>query len=81
MAACLTDQADGCQFVFALAYGPSISTSWGGLWEDMLQMCETFPSHPVLIGGDFNMTLAVEDRPNGMGGRDPGSVQFWDMLF
>ena len=81
VAACLTDRADGCQFVFALAYGPLIFTSWGELWEDMLQMCETFPSHPVLIGGDFNMTLAVEDRTNGMGGRDPGSVQLWDMLF
>ena len=35
----------------------------------------------MLIGGDFNVMLAAEDRPNGMGGRDPGSVQFRDTLF
>ena len=31
----------------------------GELWEDLIQMCETFPSHPELIGGDFNVTLAA----------------------
>ena len=46
----------------------------------MIQMCETFPNHPVLIGGDFNVTLEAEDRPNGMGGKDPGSVQFRETL-
>ena len=44
-------------------------------------MCETFPSHLVLIGGDFNVMLAAEDRPKGIGGRDPRSVQFRDTLF
>ena len=46
----------------------------------MIQMCETFPNHPVLIGGDFNETLEAEDRLNGMGGKDPRSVQFRETL-
>ena len=75
-AACLTSWADDRHIVFASVYGPSISTSQGELWEDMIQMCETFPNHPVLIRGDFNVTLEAEDRSNGIGGRDPGSVQF-----
>ena len=53
VAACLTNRADGRQYVFALAYGPLISTSRGELWEDLIHMCETFPSHSMLIGGDF----------------------------
>ena len=79
-APCLTSGADDRQIVFASVYGPSISTSRGELWEDMIQMCETFPSHPVLIEGDFNVTLEAEDCLNGMGGRDPGSVQFRETL-
>ena len=81
VAACLMNRADGRYYVFASAYNPSISIARGELWEDLIQMCETFPSHPVLIGGDFKVTLAAEDRPNGMGGRDLGSVQFRDTLF
>ena len=79
-AACLTSRADDRQIVFASVYGPSISTSRGKLWEDMTQMCETFSNHPVLIGGDFNVTLEAEDRPNGMGDRDPSSIQFRETL-
>ena len=79
-APCLTSQADDRQIVFASVYGPSISTSRGELWEDMIQMCETFPNHPVLIGGDFNVTLEAEDHLNGMGSKHPGSVQFRETL-
>ena len=35
---------------------------------------------PILIGGDYNMTLAADDRSNGVGGRDPGSAQFQEVL-
>ena len=75
------NRADGRHYVFASMYGPSISTFQGELWEDLIQMCETFLSHPVLIGGDFNMTLAAKDRPNVTGSRDLGSVHFLDTLF
>ena len=43
-------------------------------------MCGVFPNLPVLIGGDFNVTLAAADRPNDTGGRDQGSAQFREML-
>ena len=35
---------------------------------------------PLLIGGDFNVTLDAEDRPNDMGGVDPGSTRFREVL-
>ena len=35
---------------------------------------------PLLIGGDFKVTLAAEDRPYDMGGLDPGSARFREML-
>ena len=31
-------------------------------------------------GGDFNVTLRADDRPNGGSSRDPGSSQFWDII-
>ena len=37
-------------------------------------------NHAVLIGRDFNVTLEAEDRPNSIGGRDLGSVQFLEIL-
>ena len=30
--------------------------------------------------GGFNVTLEVADRPNGLGGHDPGSTEFRDVL-
>ena len=33
-----------------------------------------------MIGGDFNVTLRANDRPNGEGERDPGSSQFREVL-
>ena len=72
--------ADGIHFVFALAYGPTIPTVWGELWEDLIQLCGAFPNLPTLIGGDFNVTLAAADRPNDAGGRDQGSARFREVL-
>ena len=39
-----------------------------------------FPNMPQLIDGDFNVTLAAEDRPNNMGGLDPRSARFREVL-
>ena len=43
-------------------------------------MCGVFQNLPVLIGGDFNVTLAAADRPNDTGRRDQGSVRFREVL-
>ena len=34
----------------------------------------------MLIGGDFNVTLAVVDWSNDTGGRDQGSTRFKEVL-
>ena len=67
-------------FVSASAYGPSATSLRGELCEDLVQLCGAFPDTPILIGGDFNVTLAAADRPNGAGGRDPRSAQFREVL-
>ena len=80
VAACLVNRMDGSVFVTASAYGPSATSLRGVLCEDLVQLCGDFPDTPILIGGDFNVTLAAADRPNGAGGRDPGSAQFREVL-
>ena len=80
VAAHLLRWADGIHLVFASAYGPTIPTVRGELWEDLIQLCGAFPNLPTLIGGDFNVTLAAADRPNDAGGRDPGSARFKEVL-
>ena len=79
-AAQLKHRKDGTCIVVASAYGPSISGRREELWEDLRQLHGTFDSAPMLIGGDFNVTLWPDDRPDGGGGRDPGSSQFREVL-
>ena len=80
VAARLSCWADDRHLIIASAYGPAIPTNQGELWEDLLQLCRAFPNMPLLIGGDFNVTLDAEDRPNDMGGSDPGSARFREVL-
>ena len=56
--------------MFASAYGPTVPTVRGELWEDLIPLCGAFSNLPVLIGGDFNVMLAAVDRPNDTDGRD-----------
>ena len=80
VAARLVNRMDGSAVVTTSAYVPSATTLRGELWEDLVQLCRAFPDTPILIGGDFNVTLAVADRPNGAGGRDPRSAEFREVL-
>ena len=80
VAARLVNRRDGFSAVVASAYGPAAPTLRSELWEDLAQLHETFPESPILIGGDFNVTLAASDRPNDGGGQDPGSSQFWEVI-
>ena len=79
-AARLTVREDGNLLVAASVYGPTAVQRREELCEDLSQLCTIFPGSPLLIGGDFNVTLAPEDRPNGMGGCDPGSAQLRNLL-
>ena len=80
VAARLVNRTDGVAIVMAPAYGPSIPARRGELWADLVQLCGAFPETHILIGGDFNVTLAANDRPNGAGGRDSGLAQFREVL-
>ena len=80
MAARLTLRAEGRSLVVASVYGPPVASNGEELWEDLTQLCLTFPNAALLIGGDFNVTLTAEDRPNDMGGQDPGSARFRETL-
>ena len=79
-AARLVYRTDGNAIVMASAYGPSTPSRRGELWEDLAQLCRAFPNTLILIGGDYNVTLAADNRPNGAGGRDPGLAQFREVL-
>ena len=79
-AARLACRVDDRHLVIASAYGPAIPTNWGELWEDLTQLCRTFPNMPLVIGGDFNVTLTAADRPNDTGSLDPGLARFREVL-
>ena len=79
-ATCLKSRRDGTVLAVASVYGPTNSSKREELWEDLRQLQGVFPKTPLLVGGDFNVTLRANDRPNGGGGRDPGSAQFREVL-
>ena len=73
-AAHLKSRRNGTPFVVASVYDPTHPGRREELWEDLRQLHGAFPETPMLIGGDFNVTLRASDRPNGGGGRNPGSA-------
>ena len=80
VAACLACRADDHHLVIASAYGPAIPTNRGELCEDLTQLYRAFPNTSLLISEDFNVMLAAKDQPNNMGGLDPGSICFKEVL-
>ena len=79
-AAHLKSRRDGTPFVVASVYCPTHPGRREELWEDLRQLHGAFPETMMLIGGYFNVTLRANDRPNGGGGRDPGSAQFRELI-
>ena len=76
----LKSRRDGTPFVVASVYGPTHPGKREELWEDLRQLHGAFPETMMLIGGDFNVTLRTNDRPNDGGGRDPSSAQFRELI-
>ena len=76
----MASRADGSQLVAASAYGPTAIQKREELREDISQLCTIFVGIPLIIGSDFNVTLALDDRPNGLGGCDPRSAQLRNVL-
>ena len=64
VAACLVNRMDINAIVTASAYGPSAPTLRSKLCKDLVQLCGAFPDTPILISGDYNVTLAADDHPN-----------------
>ena len=79
-AAKLVARPDGNHLVVASAYGPTAVLRQEELCEDLRQLCTSFSGSPLIIGGDFNVTLAPKDRPNGLGGHGPSLAQLWLLL-
>ena len=80
VAAKLVSRRDGFSVVVAFVYGPSAPALRHELGEDLARLRGTYPDSPLLIGGDFNVTLQANDQPNGGGGRDPGSRQIREVI-
>ena len=62
VAARLSRCMDGLSWVAPSAYGPQPSARQMELWEDLSNLAITFQGTPVIIGGDFNVTLEAADR-------------------
>ena len=80
VAALLVNRRDGFSVVVASAYGPTAAALRSELWDDLVRLQGAYPDSPILIGGDFNVTIMANDRPNGGAGRDPGSSQFREVI-
>ena len=80
VAASLVDRRDGFGFVVASAYGPTTTALRSEMWDDLVRLQGAHPDIPILIGGDFNVTIMATGRSNGGGGRDPGSRQFREVI-
>ena len=80
VAAKLVSRRDGFSVVVASAYGPSAPALKHELGEDLVRLRGAYPDSPLLIGGDFNVTLQANDRPNGGGGQDPRSRQLREVI-
>ena len=50
------------------------------MWDDLVRLQGAHPDSPILISGDFNVTIMTNDCPNGGGGRYPGSSQFREVI-
>ena len=74
VAAALKNRRDDTSCVVASVCGPTDPSRCDELWEDLRQLHGAFLATPLLIGRDFNVTLWIDDRPNGGGGRDLGST-------
>ena len=80
VAAAKLTRSDVLKIVVASVYGPVYANRRGRLWEELDEVVDRFQDIPLLFGGDFNVTLVANDRPDGTGGRDQGSEEFWEFL-
>ena len=80
VAAAKLTRSDGLKIVVASVYGPVYGNRRGRLWEELDEVVVRFHDTPLLFGGDFNVTVVANDRPDGTGGRDQGLEDFREFL-
>ena len=80
MAVKLSRRSDGLKVVVTSVYGPVYANHRERLWEELDEVVARFNGTPLLFGGDFNVTLEADDRPDGAGGCDQGSEEFCAFL-
>ena len=68
------------KIVVASVYGLVYANRRERLWEELDEVVVRFHDTPILFGGDFNVMLVADDRPDGTGGRDQGAEEFWEFL-
>ena len=61
VAARLINRRDGFDFVVASAYGPTTAALRSEMWDDLVRLQGAHPDSPILIGGDFNVTIMAND--------------------
>ena len=61
---------DDLEMVGVLIYGLVNVKRRTELWEELGVVAATFQGSPMLMGGDFNVTLEAKDRVNNAGGQD-----------
>ena len=76
VAARLVNRRHGFNAVIASVYGPATAILRSELWEDLTRLHGDFLESPILISGDFNVTLMASERPNDGGGRDRSHANF-----
>ena len=80
VAAKLARRSYGLKIVVASVHGPVYANRRGRLWEELDEVVARFHDTPLLFGGDFNVTLVTDNMPDGIGGQDQGSEEFWEFL-
>ena len=80
MAVKLSRRSDGLKVVVASVYGLVCANRRERLWDELDEVVARFNGTPLLFGGDFNVTLEADDWPDGAGGHNQGSEEFWDFL-
>ena len=58
---------DGLGMTVVSVYGHMNVTWRKDLWRELAGVADAFQGSPLLMWGDFNVTLEVTDRPNSMG--------------
>ena len=76
----LKRQSNDLEVVVVLINVPTNARRRPELWGELAEMATVFQGSPMLMGGDFNVTLEAKNRPNNAGGQDLDLEGFWTFI-